>query len=254
MWQRFKRLIRSFLGSLIGSAEDPEAILEQNLRDMEDQVPRMNAQIAMVRANVTLLEKESQRAERERQELVSRVKASLNEGREDLAEEFALRLESARAHEARARAQLDAAGRAYQKAMEVRQAFLAEKERKTRLAMDVMRAARQARWQGKVAEAMETFDVAGIDATHDEMVRRVEEQAALDSARLEMALDNVDVTRAKVEAEAERLRARELLAQFKTEMGLEATPAPSTRSKKKTAAGPAKTIGRTPRTRKKAPS
>jgi len=248
MWQRFKRLIRSIFGSLIGSAEDPEAILEQNLRDMEDQVPRMNAQIAMVRANVTLLEKEAERAGQDRHELVNRVKAALGEGREDLAEDFALQLEGARGHEARAKAQLEAARRAYDKALEVRQAFLAEKQRKTRHAIEVMRAARQARWQAKVAEAMETFDVAGIDATHDEMVRRVEEQAAIGAARLEMALESVDVTRARVEAEAERLRAKELLAQFKTEMGI--AEAASTGAAKGESA---KTIGRT-RTRKKAQS
>ena len=33
-------------------------ILQQNIRDMNDQVPRMNESIAMVKANVTLLEKE----------------------------------------------------------------------------------------------------------------------------------------------------------------------------------------------------
>jgi phage shock protein A len=250
MWQRFKRLIRSLLGSFLGSAEDPEAILEQNLRDMEEQVPRMNAQIAMVRANVTLLEKESERAERERHELVARVKAALAEGREDLAEDFALQLESARGHAGRAKAQLEAAQRAYEKALEVRQAFMAEKERKSRQAMDIMRAARQARWQSKVAEAMETFDIAGIDATHDEMVRRIEEQAALDSARLEMALESVDVTKARVEAEAERLRARELLAQFKAEMGIKDAPARAAAAREPAAA---KTIGKT-RARKKVPS
>ena len=58
MWRRFKRAIRSFFGFFISVAEDPELILEQNIRDMNDQVPRMNESIAMVKANATLLEKE----------------------------------------------------------------------------------------------------------------------------------------------------------------------------------------------------
>ena len=57
MWQRFTRVIRSFFGFFISVAEDPELILQQNIRDMNDQVPRMNESIAMVKANVTLLEK-----------------------------------------------------------------------------------------------------------------------------------------------------------------------------------------------------
>lgn len=259
MWQRFKRLIRSFFGSLIGAAEDPEAILQQNLRDLEDQVPRMNAQIAMVRANLTLLQKEAERAEEERGGLVSKVKAALSQGRDDLAEEFALRLESVTKHAARAKLQVEAAAKAHEKAMEIKRAFIAEKERKTRLAMDAMRAARQSRWQAKVAEAMESFEVAGLDATHDEMVRRIEEQAAQDSARLEMALESVDVSRARIEAEAEKLHAKELVARFKTEMGLaDAAPAPpagEAKSRRRAKAGSGSSKGKTiARARKKSTS
>jgi hypothetical protein len=58
MWARLSRVIRSFVGFFISVAEDPELILQQNIRDMNDQVPRMNESIAMVKANVTLLEKE----------------------------------------------------------------------------------------------------------------------------------------------------------------------------------------------------
>jgi len=55
MWQRLTRVMRSFIGFFISAAEDPEMILQQNIRDMNDQVPRMNESIAMVKANVTLL-------------------------------------------------------------------------------------------------------------------------------------------------------------------------------------------------------
>ena len=47
MWNRFKRAMRSFVGFFVTSIEDPELILEQNIRDMNDQVPRMNESIAM---------------------------------------------------------------------------------------------------------------------------------------------------------------------------------------------------------------
>jgi len=51
MWQRLTRVVRSFFGFFISVAEDPELILQQNIRDMNDQVPRMNESIAMVKAN-----------------------------------------------------------------------------------------------------------------------------------------------------------------------------------------------------------
>src|SRR5229473_539210 len=152
MWQRFRRAMRSMFGWMISSVEDPEMILEQNIRDLNDQVPKMNESIAMVKANVTLL----------------------------------------------------------------------EKDRKTNDAMQALRDARRAKWQSKVADAMESFQVAGIDATHDEMLQKIQETTAVNEARMDMALSNVDTQGLKIEEEAEKIRASELLKQFKQEMGLEA--------------------------------
>jgi len=77
-----------------------------------------------------------------------------------------------------------------------------------------------------VADAMEQFEVAGISQTHDEMVRKIEEETAVNEARMEMALNNVDQQKIKIEEEAEKLRANELVKQFKVEMGL-ISPEPS---------------------------
>src|SRR5882724_13029557 len=96
MWQRFTRLIRSFVGFFISTAENPEIILQQNIRDMNDQVPRMNESIAMVKANATLLEKEEARYKIQVSDLTAKVKASIQGGRDDLAGSFAMQLEQAR--------------------------------------------------------------------------------------------------------------------------------------------------------------
>src|SRR6188472_4375711 len=132
MWQRFKRAMRSFAGFFISSVEDPELILEQNVRDLNDQVPKMNESIAMVRANVTLLEKENAKYKTEVGELTAK-----------------------------------------EKALNVKKMFMREKDKKTQEAMNAIRDARRAKWQAKVADAMESFQVAGIDATHGEMLRKV---------------------------------------------------------------------------------
>jgi phage shock protein A len=143
MWERFKRLIRSIVGFFISSAEDPELILQQNIRDMNDQVPKMNQNIALIKANVTLLERESSKLKKQEVDLLSKI---------------------------------------------------------------------------KVADAMEQFEVAGIDQTHDEMIRKINEEAAINEAKLEMALTNVDIDSIKIEEEAEKIRANELVQQIKKEM------------------------------------
>ena len=77
MFQRLSRMIRSFVGFFISVAEDPELILQQNIRDMNDQVPRMNESIAMVKANVTLLEKEEAKYKTDMANLTAKVKAAI---------------------------------------------------------------------------------------------------------------------------------------------------------------------------------
>jgi phage shock protein A len=236
MWNRFTRVIRSFVGFFISVAENPEIILEQNIRDMNDQVPRMNESIAMVKANVTLLEKEEAKYKAEMTDLTAKTKAAIQAGRDDIAATFAAQLEHTRSALARNGGQLSAARAAYDKAMVVKQAFLREKERKTREAMAAIRDHQRSKWQSKVADAMEQFQVAGVSQTHDEMVRKIEEQTAVNEARMEMALNTVDQQRFEIEKEAEKLQANELLKQFKIEMGM-VTPQAGASTPEKTIGG-----------------
>ncbi len=236
MFKRLSRIFRSFFGFFISVAEDPELILEQNIRDMNDQVPRMNESIAMVKANATLLEKEENKYKADVNDLATKVKASIQAGRDDLAGHFAVQLEQVRSALGRTQAQLAGARAAFDKAQNVKTAFLREKERKTREAMNAIRDYRRSQWQKKVADAMEQFEVAGVSQTHDEMVRKIEETTAVNEARMEMALGNVDQQKFQIEEEAERLRASELVKQFKAEMGL-SSPEASTPAPEKTIGG-----------------
>lgn len=238
MWQRFKRMVRSFIGFFISVAEDPEMILQQNIRDMNDQVPRMNESIAMVKANVTLLEREQAKYQQSVSDLTAKVKAAIQAGRDDIAGSFAAQLEQTKSALARNQGQLTTARAAFDKAMTVKQAFMQEKDRKTQEALNAIADHRRAQWQKRVADVMEQFQVAGISQTHDEMVRKIEEETAVNEARMDMALSNVDQQKIKIEDEAQKMQASELVKQFKIEMGL-ASPASTT------AAGAAteKTIG-----------
>ena len=237
MWRRLSRVVRSFMGLFISMGENPEIILEQNIRDMNDQVPRMNESIAMVKANATLLQKEQARYQGEAADLTAKVKAAIQAGRDDIAGSFAVQLEQGKGALARNQGQLATANAAFDKAMAVKKAFMLEKERKTREALDAIRDYRRAQWQKKVADSMEQFEVAGISQTHDEMVRKIEEMTAVNEARMDLALGNVDQQKIQIEEEADKLKANELVKQFKAEMGI-LPPQPS-------AAPPQKTIGGT---------
>jgi len=225
MWRRFTRVIRSFVGFFISVAEDPEMILQQNIRDMNDQVPRMNESIAMVKANATLLEREEAKYKNDAAELTAKVKAAIQANRDDIAGSFAAQLEQTKSALARTQGQLTTARAAFEKAMAVKQAFMREKDRKTQEALSAIADYRRAQWQKKVADVMEQFEVAGISETHDEMVRKVNEMTAVNEARMDMAMGNVDQQKIKIEEEAEKMQASELVKQFKIEMGLAAPQA-----------------------------
>lgn len=225
VWKRFTRALRSLFGGAISAMEDPRLILEQNIRELNDQVPKMNENIATVKANVVLLQKEVQRSEHEMASLTSKVKAAIQAGRDDIAQQYALQLEKTRDTLARTKDQLKYASAAYDKALQIKKAFMRERERKISDAKEALRAHERAKWQSKVADALEQFEVAGIDQTHDEMITRINEQTARNEARMELALDSVDMQELRIEEDAEAIRAQELVKQFKLEMGIEA-PAP----------------------------
>jgi phage shock protein A len=225
MWRRFVRAFRSFFGFFISGLENPELILQQNIRDMNDQ---------------TLLTKENVGYKAQITDMTSKIKAAVNAKRDDIAGQYALQLQHIKEGLVRNEQQLHVAEAAFEKANQVKEAFLREVKRKSAEATEALASSRRGEWEKKVADTMEQFQVAGIDATHDEMLRKVQEKTAVNEARMEMALSNVDVQALKLDEEAEKLRASDLVSQFKQEMGMsEAVPPPSD------ANGVAKTIGRT---------
>jgi phage shock protein A len=225
IWARFKRVMRSIFGGAISAMEDPRLILEQNIRELNDQVPKMNENIATVKANVLMLQKEVRRSEDDIKVHTSKIKAAIQAGRDDIAQQYAIALEKAQESLSRTKQQLQYASAAYDKALQVKKAFMREKDRKIMEAKEALRAHERAKWQAKVADTLEQFEVAGVDQTHDEMLNRINEQTARNEARMEMALDSVDQQALKIEEDAETIRAAEIVKQFKLEMGV-GQPAP----------------------------
>lgn len=218
MWQRFVRAIKSLFGGLIGAIEDPKLILEQNIRELNDQVPKMNESIATVKANVLLLQKEVARYEKQLAETTAKIRSAINANRDDIAETYALQMQKLQESLESSKQQLEFAEKAYEKAIQVKKAFLREKDRKIAEAREALRASERAAWQAKVADTLEQFEVGGVDQTHTEMVNRINEQTAKNEARMEIALESVDAKAMEIEIDAEKLRAHELVEQFKLQM------------------------------------
>jgi phage shock protein A len=220
MWQRIKRIFRSIIGWFIELGEDPELILKQNIRDLEDQVPALNENLAMIKAQVTLVDRELIKLKDKEQQLTAKIKAALKNSRRDIALNYATTLEEVRREIGVQGRQQKVAQMAFEKAQKVKRAFMLEKERKIQEAKKALSNKRQAQWNNKVVDAMESFKVAGIDATHDEMIDQIEREAAQAEAKMEMAMDSVGVDQIDIERDAQELQANETLRQFEMEMGM----------------------------------
>lgn len=218
MWTRFKRAVKSLFGGAVSAMEDPKRILEMNIRELNDQIPRMNESIATVKANVMLLQKEVNHMEDQNSELARRIRSAIEARRDDIAENYALQLQRNRERLEASRMQLEQARDAYDKALQVKKTFMKEKDRKIREAREAMRDSERSQWQARVADTLEQFEVGGADATYDEMMRRIKEQTARNEARMELALESVDSASLELEYDAEKLRAGELVYQFKKQM------------------------------------
>jgi phage shock protein A len=221
VWSRFTRFIKSLFGGAVSAMENPRLILEQNIRELNDQVPEMNDNIATVKANMIMLEKEAKKAESQVKDLTAKIRTAIQSDREDIARKYAMRLETKKEELERTQNQLVNAEKAYEKALKVKKAFMREKEKKIQEAKDALRQHEQAKWQSQIADTLEQFEVTGLDQTHDEMLNRLNEETAKNEARMELALDSVDTEAMQIEEDAEELRAAEIVNQFKMEMGME---------------------------------
>ncbi len=220
MWERFRRVIRSFVGFFISTMEDPKLILEQTVRDMQDKIPVMNQGLAKARGGIILIEGEIKQYEREIRLLTSKVKACVVNKDETLGAQYAIRLKKTQEALLRDQEQLAAAKAGYDSLLKMKEKFMREMKAKTEEAMAAIRDAEAGKWKAELADVFEQFEVAGVDATYDEMLGKLRQKSAESEGRLAMAAESVDAKAISVDETAEALEGKELFQSFQAEMGV----------------------------------
>jgi len=220
MWQRFTRVIKSFVGFFISTMEDPKLILEQTVRDMQDKVPVMNQGLAKARGGIIMIQNEIKQYERDARLLTAKIKACVVNKDEALGAQFAVRLKKTQEALARDQEQLQAAQAGYDALLKMKEKFMREMKSKTEEAMAAIRDAEGAKWKSELADVFEQFEVAGVDATHDEMINKLRAKNAEAEGRLAMAAESVDAKSIAVDETADELEGKELFKTFQMEMGV----------------------------------
>ena len=84
---RFSRLVRSNVNSLVNGAEDPEKVLQQAVVDMQSDLVSMRQAVAQAIATQKRTERQSEQAARTAQEWYSRAQMALQKGDDNTARE-----------------------------------------------------------------------------------------------------------------------------------------------------------------------
>ncbi|MFC1743576.1 PspA/IM30 family protein [Candidatus Riflebacteria bacterium] len=237
MFKRIWRIIRGFFGSIIGGFEDPEIILEQNIRDMRDKIPEINQSLAKAKGGILKLEVENKEYQAKIKQLTGKIKACLASGNRELASSFAVQLKREQSGLERNQEQVKSANDTYESVKTMRDRYVREMQKKEGELKSVLRDKRASDAKAEIADAFESFEVGGIDQTHDEMLSKLKSQSAEAEAKLAVASDSVAMQDIRLEEDAEKIEGMELLAQFEMEMGMgakESAPATPESTKEKT--------------------
>lgn len=225
MWVRLKRLFRSVFGGIIDSAEDPELILQQLIRDMNDEVPKMRENVAQVMATEKRLAREIEANQTRLTDFDNKIKAAIRTGHDDIAtaligemQTTQRALETARQNHAQARI-------ASAKAKEFLDNYMAQVRRKTGEAMQLIAASKQAQMQERLAQTMSSFQMGDDSQTFDDMREKIANRAATAEAKAELAASSLDTRMQSIEKELAQIEAEDKLLAYKQQLGM--LPAPS---------------------------
>lgn len=107
IFKRIADLIRANVNELLDRAEDPETMLRQMIRDMEESIREGRQALASAIAQGHLLRKQCQEQEQKAREWLEKAELALEKGEEDLARQCLQRKKSCEQAAAAARAQLE---------------------------------------------------------------------------------------------------------------------------------------------------
>jgi phage shock protein A len=224
MWNRLKRLFRSIFGGIIESAEDPELILQQLVRDMNDEVPKMRNNVAQVMATEKRLERDIQANQAKLTDLDNKIKAAIRTGHDDIATTLIAEMQLAQRGLETSKQNYEQAKVASAKAREFLDQYMAQIRRKTAEAMQLIAANKQAQMQERMAQTMASFQLGDTSQTFDDMREKIANRSAAAEAKAELASSSFDTRMQSVDRELANIEANDMLLAYKQQMGL--APAP----------------------------
>lgn len=183
--------IKSTVARLLGAAStDPAHQLKRSIRELEDQVPRLNEGLAHLKAQVVCSERELAALRERDAELEAKVVDAWERERPDVAANYALTQDEIRRRIAREEAQLTLAQTAFARGQRLKRAFMLHKEETIQLAKEALAAQRQAEWNRRVAATLGELQL-DLGTLPDPTVTQLQADEASSRLELWQALERV---------------------------------------------------------------
>jgi phage shock protein A len=200
---RLSRLIRANINDLIDNAEDPEKMIDQILRDMQESTSMARAQVAAMIAQEKELELDAAETRNLAEEWGRKAERAVTASKDDLAREALRRKRDNEENSAIYTEQLAVQRQAVAKLKDqLRQ--LEAKYQATLGARDTLIARqRRARAQRQVAEAIVVFTPLDPSSELDRMERKIRSEEAHAMAALEVGEDSFDAQFQALEGESD---------------------------------------------------
>lgn len=220
MWNRLKRLFRSIFGGIIDKAEDPELILQQLVRDMNDEVPKMRENVAQVMATEKRLAREIDAQSAKLTDYDKKIKAAIRTGHDDIATTLISEMQTAQRGLDTTKQNYEQAKAASIKAREFLDNYMMQVRRKTTEAMQLMAANKQAKMQEQLAQTMASFQLGDDSQTFDDMREKIAGRVAAAEAKAELASSGLEAKMQNIDKELANIESQDLLLAYKKDMGL----------------------------------
>jgi phage shock protein A len=183
---RISTILRSNVNAALDRAEDPEKMLDQIIRDMNDAIEQAKGQVATVIAQEKQLEAEKTNAERSAKEWDDKAQRAVKAGRDDLAVECLRRKKDFEGIAVTYQQQFDSQHGMVTKLRSQLELLMRKRDDSVRN-RDVMIARhRQAIAQSNIAKQLSAMNSLDSSSEIGRMDRRIREQEARASAEMEL--------------------------------------------------------------------
>ena len=225
MFTRISRLISSFFNRFISQVEDPQMILENNIQEMQAQIPKLNESVARSHGAVIMLQKQLGKYLEDTNTLDSQVKAALKLGDENAARDIVVRLTETRSKQEKTGKDLELAQQNLNQTQAIRD--LKVKEIKDKIneikgAVEEHKYSQMLREIVQVSDESASIDNNNLASSTTEMLNRLNQTTAVNQGTFAASLSNKapELQAARIEKEAKLIEADELLLKYKKDLGL----------------------------------